>query len=125
MRRTSRPPNGFTLMEATVALGVFTIGMLGLGGSFFQIVHANAVSQQKQVALLLVQRQLAEFRMAQVGELAEAKGTFDPPFEDYTWEARFVSPSQDLQIADVWIEVKYRSNVAVRLWTQMVVADGS
>ena len=125
MRRTGRRRSGFTLMEATVALGVFTIGMLGLGGSFSQIVHANAVSRQKQVALRLAERQLAEFRMAQVGELVQTNGIFGTPFEDYVWEAQFGSQSQDLKIADVWIEVKHRSGAGVRLWTQMVVADGS
>ncbi len=125
MRRAGRPRNGFTLMEATVALGVFTIGMLGLGGSFAQIVHANAVSRQKQIAVLLAQRQLAEFRMAQLGELVQTKGTFGPPFEDYTWEVQFGSQSQDLQMTNVWIEVKHRSQAGVRLWTQMVAADGS
>jgi Tfp pilus assembly protein PilV len=112
-------------MEATVALGVFTIGMLGLGGSFSQIVHANAVTRHKQTAVLLAQRKLAEFRMAQAGDLTQTRGTFEAPFEDYAWEAQFSSQSRDLGIVSLWVEVKHQSGTGVRLWSQTVVADGS
>ncbi len=125
MGNMGRPRRGFTLMEAAVALGVFTIGMLGLSGSFSQIVHANAVSRQKQIAVLLAQRKLAEFRMAQAGDLAQTNGSFAAPFEGYTWEAQFRSQSQDLGIVSIWIEVKHSSGAGIWLWSQMVVADGS
>lgn len=125
MRRADRRQRGFTLMEATVTLGVFTIGMLGLGGAFSQIVRANAVSQQKQMALLLAQRKLAEFRLARTGDLAQTNGAFGAPFGNYTWEAQFHSQSRDLGIMSVWVEVKHRSGTAVRLWSQIVVTDGS
>jgi Tfp pilus assembly protein PilV len=120
-----RAHKGFTLMEAAVALGVLTIGMLGLGGSFSQIVHANAVSRQKQIAILLAQRKLVEFRMAQTGDLAQTNGSFGAPFESYTWEAQFRNQSQDLGIVSIWIEVRHSSGAGVWLWSQMVVADGS
>lgn len=112
-------------MEATVALGVFTIGMLGLGGAFSQIVHANAVSRQKQIAVLLAERKLSEFRMAQSGALTPMSGTFAPPFENYAWEAQVAPQSEDLQRADVWVEVRHRSGTQARLWSQMEIADGS
>ncbi len=38
MKWVDRQRRGFTLMEAVVALAVFTVGMLGLGGAFSQIV---------------------------------------------------------------------------------------
>jgi Tfp pilus assembly protein PilV len=116
---------GFTLMEATVALGVFTIGMLGLSGSFAQIIHANAVSRHKQTAVLLAERKSAEFRSAGQGNLAQTKGAFGSPFADYTWEAQFSSRSADLGIVSLWVEVRHASGAGVRLWCQMVVADGS
>jgi Tfp pilus assembly protein PilV len=122
MKQANRP-GGFTLMEAAVALAVFTVGMLGLAGVFSQIVHANATSKQKQIAARLAERKLAQFRLTNAGELTQTGGTFEAPFDDYTWEARFRAQSRDLGIMDVWVEVTHRSGAGVRLWSQMVVPD--
>ena len=111
------------MMEATVALAVFTIGMLGLGGAFSQIVHANANSKQKQIAVLLAERKLAQFRMSDSGELTRTGGTFKGPFDGYRWEAQFHSQSQDPGIVDVWVKVEHRSGTGVWLWSQMVVQN--
>jgi Tfp pilus assembly protein PilV len=110
-------------MEATVALAVFTVGMLGLGGAFSQIVHANAISKQKQIAVLLAERKLAQFRMTDAGELTRTTGAFKGPFDDYTWEALFYSHSQDPGVMDVWVKVAHRLGTEVWLWSQMVVPD--
>jgi type II secretion system protein I len=123
MKRENRR-RGFTLMEATAALAVFAVGMLALGGEFSQIVHANAVSKQKQIAILLAEQKLAQFRMTDAAELAQTDGTFEAPFDDYTWRAQFRSQSQDPGIADVWIEVTHRSGAGAQLWSQMAVPDG-
>lgn len=123
MKRVNRKHEAFTLMEATVALAVFTIGMLGLGGAFSQIVHANTTSRQKQIAVLLAERKLAQFRMTDAGDLTQTSGTFESPFDGYTWEAQFRSQSQDLGIVDVWVKVAYKSGTGVWLWIQMVVPD--
>ena len=112
-------------MEATVALAVFTIGMLGLGGSFSQIIRAGAVARQKQIAVLLAERKLAEFRVAEAVGLAPTHGTFGTDFDGYTWEARFGRQSKDLQLLDVWIDVQYQSGATARLWSQIVVTDES
>lgn len=123
MKRGSKQHMGFTLMETMVALAVFTIGMLGLGGAFSQIVHANATSRQKQIAVLLAERKLAQFRMSETEELTQTDGTFESPFDGYTWEVQFHSWSQDLGIMDVWVKVAYRSGTGVCLWSQMLVSD--
>jgi len=123
MKRANRQHRGFTLMEATVALAVFTVGMLGLGGAFSQIVHANATSRHKQIAVLLAERKLAQFRMTDAGELTRTGGTFEGPFDGYTWEAQFHSHSQDLGVVDVWVKVAHRSGTGAELWSQMAVPD--
>lgn len=110
-------------MEAAVALAVFAVGMLGLGGAFSQIVQANAVSRHKQTAVFLAERKLAELRMTGAGELTRTSGTFESPFDSYAWEVQFHTQSQDLVMADVWIEVTHRSGAGVRLWSQMAVPD--
>ena len=102
MKRANKQHRGFTLMEATVALAVFTIGMLGLGGVFSQIVHANATSRQQQIAVLLAERKLAQFRMTDTEELTQTGGTFESPFDGYTWDVQFRFQSQDLDIMDVY-----------------------
>ncbi len=123
MKRANKQHRGFTLMEATVALAVFTVGMLGLGGAFSQIVHANAISRQKQIAVLLAERKLAQFRITVAGELTRTTGAFEGPFDGYTWEAQFHSHSQDLGVVDVWVKVAHRSGAGAELWSQMVVQD--
>jgi Tfp pilus assembly protein PilV len=123
MKRENERLGGFTLMEATVALAVFTIGMLGLGGAFSQIVHANAVARQKQIAVALAERKLAEFRLVGAADWRQTRGTFGAPFEDYTWEAWFRTQAQDLGIVDVGVAVTHRSGASVWLWSQMVVPD--
>ena len=123
MKRTSRHQRGFTLMEATVALAVFTVGMLGLGGAFSQIVSANAVSRQKQIAVLLAERKLTQFRMTDTGEMTQTGGTFEVPFDGYAWEIWIGPQSQDPGLVDIWVEVEYRSGTGVRLWSQMVVGN--
>jgi Tfp pilus assembly protein PilV len=110
-------------MEAVVALAVFTVGMLGLGGAFSQIVHANAAARQRQIAALLAERKLAEFRTAPASTLTQTSGTFAAPVDGYAWEARFASRSRDLRLTDVWVEVTHRSGTGVRLWSQMVAPD--
>ena len=124
MKRVDKQQSGFTLMEATVALAMLTIGMLGLGGAFSQIVKANAISRQKQMSTLLAERQMVRLRIAGVTGLAQTSGAFETPFEGYTWEAQIVCRSEDPEVVDVWIKVKHRSGTGARLWSRMVVANG-
>jgi len=123
MTWVSSQRRGFTLMEAVVALAVFTVGMLGLAGAFSQIVRANATSRHKQTAVLLAERQLVQFRIVGAREVVQTSGAFQEPFDGYTWEAQFNSRADDPGMMSVWVEVRYRSGTGVRLWTQMVVPD--
>ena len=113
----------FTLMETTLALTLLTIGMLGLAGVFSQIIKANASVMQKQTALFLADARLAQMCSSPLSKTARQKGTFNEPFALYSWQVQFRYDPDNKQIADVWLEVKHKSNNSVTLWTQMVIDD--
>jgi len=114
---------GFTLMEATLALTLLTVGMLGLAGAFSQIVTSNTVIKQKQIAALLATTKLNQLRTLPLAEISELKGTFDEPFQHYSWQARFNYQLDNDKVADVWLEVKHNSGTAVKLWTRIMIEN--
>lgn len=114
---------GFTLMEATLALTLLTVGMLTLAGVFSQIIKSNTVIKQKQIAALLATTKLTQLRTSSLTGIEELKGTFDEPFQNYSWQARFGYRPDNDKVADIWLEVTYKSGTAVKLWTQMVVKN--
>ncbi len=114
---------GFTLMEATLALTLLTVGMLTLAGVFSQIIKSNTVIKQKQIAALLATRKLIQLRTSSLTGIDELKGTFDEPFQNYSWQAQFSYRPDNDKVADIWLEVRYKSSTGVKLWTQMMVKN--
>ncbi len=114
---------GFTLMEATLALTLLTVGMLGLAGAFSQIVTSNTVIKQKQIAALLATTKLNQLRTLPLAEISELKETFDEPFQHYSWQARFNYQLDNDKVVDVWLEVKHKSGTAVKLWTRIKIEN--
>ena len=107
-------------MEATLALTLLTVGMLGLAGAFSQIVKSNTVIKQKQIAAFLAITKLAQLRTSPLTEMDEQKGTFDAPFQHYRWQALFDCRPDGNKVCDVWLEVEHKSGTIVKLWTQIV-----
>ena len=114
---------GFTLMEATLALTLLTVGMLTLAGVFSQIIKSNTVIKQKQIAALLATTKLTQLRTSSLTGIDELKGTFDEPFQNYSWQAQFGYRPDNDKVADIWLEVRYKSGTGVNLWTQMMVKN--
>lgn len=114
---------GFTLMEATLALTLFTVGMLTLAGVFSQIIKSNTVIKQKQIAALLAATKLTQLRTSSLTGIDELKGTFDEPFQNYSWQAQFGYRPDNDKVADIWLEVRCKSGTGVKLWTQMMVKN--
>lgn len=114
---------GFTLMETTLALTLLTVGMLTLAGVFSQIIKSNTVIKQKQIAALLATTKLTQLRTSSLTGIDELKGTFDEPFQHYSWQAQFDYRSDNDKVADIWLEVKYKSGTGVKVWTQMMVKN--
>jgi Tfp pilus assembly protein PilV len=114
---------GFTIMEVTLALTLLTVGMLGLAGVFSQIVTSNTVIKQKQIAALLATTKLNQLRTMALAEISELKGTFDEPFQHYSWQAGFNYQLDNDRVADVWLEIKHKSGTAVKLWTRILFTN--
>jgi Tfp pilus assembly protein PilV len=116
--------NGFTIMETTLALTLLTVGMLSLTGVFSQIVTSNTVIKRKQTAVLLATTKLNQLRTMPITEISELKGTFDEPFQHYSWEARFNYQLDNGRVADIWLEIKHKSGTAVKLCTRILITNG-
>ena len=108
-------------METTLALALISIGMLSLTGTFSQIVKSNTTVNRKQIAGFLAVSKLSEMRAMPVSKVSRLKGTFDKPFGDYSWQVEFGYQPDNEGIADIRLEVKHKSNIGVRLWTQMAI----
>lgn len=119
----NRKFTGFTLMETTLALTLLTVGMLTLTGVFSQIIKSNTVIKQKQIAALLATTKLTQLRTSFLTGIDELKGTFDEPFQNYSWQAQFGYRPDNDKVADIWLEVRYKSGTGVKLWTQMMVKN--
>ncbi|MBW7989242.1 MAG: hypothetical protein FVQ84_04390 [Planctomycetes bacterium] len=114
---------GFTIMEVTLALTLLTVGMLGLAGVFSQIVTSNTVIKQKQIAALLATTKLNQLRTMALAEISELKGTFDEPFQLYSWQAGFNYQMDNDRVADLWLEIKHKSGTTVKLWTRILITN--
>ena len=114
---------GFTLMETTLALTLLAVGMLGLAGVFSQIVESNKTIRQKQIAAFLAATKLTILCTSALTEIDELRGTFDEPFQDYSWQAQFSYPPDNDKVVDIWLGVTHKSNIAVKLWTKAEIKN--
>jgi type II secretory pathway pseudopilin PulG len=119
----NRKAAGFTLMETTLALTLLTVGMLTLAGVFSQIIKSNTVVRRKQIAALLATSKLTQLLTSSLTGIDELKGTFDEPFQNYSWQAQFGYRPDNDKVVDIWLEVRHKSGAGIRLWTQMMVKD--
>ena len=119
----NRKAAGFTLMETTLALTLLTVGMLTLAGVFSQIIKSNTVVKRKQLAALLATSKLTQLRTSSMTGIDEVKGTFDEPFQNYSWQAQFGYRPDNDKVADIWLEVRHKSGTGLKLWTQMMVKN--
>jgi prepilin-type N-terminal cleavage/methylation domain-containing protein len=119
----SRNPKGFTLTEVILALALVSAGMLGLAGALSQIIRANAVTRQRQTACFLAAAKLAQWRSTGLTDTGPLNAAFEPPFADFSHNARINYRSAEGRLADVTLEVRHKSQTVVRLWTQIRIAN--
>jgi prepilin-type N-terminal cleavage/methylation domain-containing protein len=61
MKRAAQPATaGFTLIETLIALGVFTVGLVGVSGMLVQSARGNAANEARTQAGILVESILEE-----------------------------------------------------------------
>ena len=107
-QRYRAPIRGFTLVEVVTALSLLSIGTIALTGTFVGVTRAANSSERREVAILLAQRKMAEFRSAPLAQTGELSGGFAEPFEDYSWRA-IVEPEREGRLLNIWLRVSYQS----------------
>lgn len=77
---SSRSSSGFTLIEISIALGILSVGLLGVAAATITAMAVSTQSRERTQASYLAQQQLEIFRMTpEAGLLAViAAGTTDP-----------------------------------------------
>ena len=96
------------MVEVVTALSLLSIGAIALTGTFVASMRAANSSSRREIAILLAQRKMAEFRSAPLAETGELGGSFAEPFEDYSWRA-VVEPEGEGRLVNVWVKVSYQS----------------
>ena len=99
------------MVEVVTALSLLSIGTIALTGTFVGTTRTANTSQRREVAILLAQRKIAEFRSAPLAETGELSGGFAEPFEDYSWRA-IVEPEGEGRLLNIWLKVSYQSKTA-------------
>ena len=109
--RYRAPIRGFTLVEVVTALSLLSIGAIALTGTFVGSMRAANTSSRREIAILLAQRKMAEFRSVPLAETGELGGSFAEPFEDYSWRA-IVELEREGRLLNIWLKVSYQSKTA-------------
>ena len=78
--RSSRSSAGFTLLETSIALGLLTIGLLGVAAAMLAAISVSGQSRERTQASYLAQQQLEIFRVtSEAGLLAIIAGGANDP----------------------------------------------
>ena len=74
--RSARPHAGFTLIEITVALGVFAVGMLALAALQLNAMRAGGSGRHATQAAAIAQSQMEQLQRLRWTDLATTGGAF-------------------------------------------------
>jgi len=123
MRQPESPPGldlrgGFTLVEITIAMGVFAIGMLALTAMQLHAMRAGSSGRHATQAAAIAQSRMEQLQRLRWTDLATTAGAFTAPIpEDHTVQG---SPDDvemtyavDWRVADV--EAGWTRSIDVRV----------
>ena len=89
LRRRSRRESGFTILETTIALGILSVGILGVAASLLTSMKFSRRSRSMTQAMYLAEQQMEIFHLmpaadveAMVGTTADGNNPIDPDPND-------------------------------------------
>lgn len=78
-RRTRGTGSGFTLLEATIAMGLLSVGLLGVAAAMLSAMSVSSQSRLRTQASYLAGQQIETFRVTSAAQLRIlSAGTSDP-----------------------------------------------
>jgi len=86
---SSYPPQnkGSILLEVMLALAIVSLSLVSLIHSFARLAEADVRMSRYTTAIYLFSQKQAQ--LDDMGQIRpEAGGVFDPPFENFSWQAR-------------------------------------
>ena len=110
-------PEGFTLLETVIALGLFSLVLLFSGNTLITIIKTNALSQNRTGALALAQGKMESLKSQPVSDLkgeTEAQVTNGNLPVVYRRETS-ISPGTPTGCALVTVKVTWPSETASKL----------
>ena len=117
-RPARRASGGFTLIEVTIALGVFAVGMLALAAMQLHAMRSGSSGRHATQAAAIAQSQMEQLQRLRWTQLATTGGAFTAPIVETNSiqgdvAAVEMAYSVDWRIADV--EVGWTRSIDVRV----------
>jgi len=91
MRHSRVGERGFTLLEVLVALAILGVGMVSVMELFGSCMKSISKADQHTKAVFLAKKILDDDLFPLNVELGQTTGTFDEPFDDFSW-SRNIEP---------------------------------
>lgn len=116
--------NGFTLLEAVVALAIVAAVLIGALSAAGAQLRASAGAADAVVAASLAEDliELSALRGPDGAArlvMREESGRFEPPLDDFAWSTRAIRLPEESGLAELQVEVSWPGGmvtVATRLW---------
>jgi prepilin-type N-terminal cleavage/methylation domain-containing protein len=116
--RPRRASGGFTLIEVTIALGVFAVGMLALAAMQLQAMRSGSSGRHATHAAAIAQSQMERLQRLRWTDLATTGGAFTAPVtESHTVQGTVADVEMSYEVA--WriadVQVGWTRSIDVRV----------
>lgn len=108
--------DGYILLEATIAMIVISVGLVGVSRAFRTAGVASEHADRVRTATSLAEQRLAELRLAPPGTLGNREGAFAEPHAAFRWRTA-VQPAERAAYDSVLVEVSWRESSGSRSLT--------